>query len=383
MWAFFCIAFLIYGGMHVYAFTKIWQALPQSASLGVTLTLLGLALTLSPFALLFGARQNGHGAIAVLSWPIYLWMGFIVLFCLVAFAFDLGKLLFVGIGLTWPLGGLPGLIIPGLLALTLSGYSLYDARQLRVERITVSTPKLKTGRVTIAQISDLHLGVMLNHGFLEDVLAKVCTAHPDVLVATGDILDGQGDDLDRLAQRLRTCTAPIGKFAVLGNHEYFLGLEESLRFLREAGFTVLRGDAVTAGGLVFAGVDDATGRALGKETRLDATAALNRVPSDAFVVLLKHQPVVDMNTRFDLQLSGHIHGGQLFPAHLLTQLVYKVRAGLTRLPEGRWLYVSRGAGTWGPPMRLLASPEVTLITIEAAPPEGQPEPRNDSAPGQS
>lgn len=382
MWAFFGIAFLIYGLMHLYAFAKIWQALPHSAPLAVALALLGLALTLSPFTLWFAARQKGRGATDFLSWPIYLWMGFAVLFCTVAFAFDVGRLLAFVIGLQWPLSGPLGLLAAGLLALALSAYSVYDARQLRIERITLSTPKLKSGRVTIAQISDLHLGVMLNHRFLEGVLAKVGLAHPDILVATGDILDGQGNDLARLAQPLRACVAPAGKFAVLGNHEYFLGLEASRRFLNEAGFTVLRGEAVPAGGLVFAGVDDPSGRALGAEARLDVDAALERVPRDAFVVLLKHQPVVKVNARFDLQLSGHIHGGQLFPFHLLTRLVYKVHAGLTRLADGRWLYVSRGAGTWGPPMRLLAAPEITFITIEPAPEETRTEPMDTQAPGQ-
>ncbi len=382
MAAFFGVALLIYGGLHLYAFSRIWQVLPHSAGLAVTLTLAGLALTLSPFVLLFSGRRTGHGATAALSWPIYLWMGFIVLFCVAAFAFDLGKLLALIIGLNWPLSGPLGLLAIGLAALALSGYSLYDARQVRVEHISLSTPKLESGQVTIAQLSDLHLGIMLNDAFLENVLAKVCTAQPDILVATGDILDGQGNNLDGLAQRLRACTAPMGKFAILGNHEYFLGLAESLRFLHEAGFQVLRGNAVTAGSLVFVGVDDPSGRALGEETRLDADTALECVPGDAFVVLLKHQPVVDMNARFDLQLSGHVHGGQLFPFHLLTQLVYKVRAGLTPLADGRYLYVSRGAGTWGPPMRLLAPPEITLITIKAASAQSGSHAGSDNTPGQ-
>jgi predicted MPP superfamily phosphohydrolase len=84
-----------------------------------------------------------------------------------------------------------------------------------------------------------------------------------------------------------------------------------------------------------------------------------------FIVLLKHQPVIDRGIPFDLQLSGHIHGGQFFPFGLLTRLTYGVSTGLTQLTDGRWLYVSRGAGTWGPPIRLFAAPEITLITIES------------------
>ncbi len=378
---FLIVAFLIYGGMHLYAFSKVWQAVPHSSPLAVTLTLLGLTLTLSPFMLWFIAHRQWHVLNIVLSWVIYLWMGFILLFCLVALAFDLGHIVAALLGLKWPLSSAYGLLVTGVATLAAGVYGFHDAQQVRVERIDIPTPKLKSGRVTIAQISDLHLGAMLGDAFLERVLAKACDARPDVIVATGDILDGQGNNLGQLARRFRECAAPGGKFAVLGNHEYFVGLEAARRFLRDAGFMVLRGEAVKAQGLVFAGVDDASGLAMGQETRLNADAALKALPGDAFVILLKHQPVVDMNSRFDLQLSGHIHGGQIFPFNFITQLTYKVHSGLTELGGGRWLYVSRGAGTWGPPMRLFAPAEITLITIEAAKTGGmQPTPGEQRVP---
>ena len=367
MLTFLGVAFLIYGGMHAYAFSKVWLAFPHTAQLGLALALLGFALTLSPFILWFMARQNWHGAAAVMAWPSYLWMGFIFLFCAIAFACDLGNVLATLLGFRWQLGGPQILMTAGLFAIVLSGYGYFDARQIHIERVNITTPKLSPaiGRVTIAQISDLHLGAMLGEEFLGRVLGKICEAKPDIVVATGDIVDGQGDDLDRLAPRFRECPAPGGRFAVLGNHEYFAGMEHSLHFLRAAGFTVLRGEAVAAGGVVIAGVDDPSGLSLGMETKLNVDAALKAVPKDAFVVLLKHQPVVDRNTPFDLQLSGHIHGGQIFPFNVFTWLVYRVHTGLTRLAAGRWLYVSRGAGTWGPPIRVFAAPEITLISIEA------------------
>ncbi len=98
---------------------------------------------------------------------------------------------------------------------------------------------------------------------------------------------------------------------------------------------------------------------------MDTKKALASVTKGDFIVLLKHQPVVDRETPFDLQLSGHIHGGQIFPFGIFTRLAYGVRTGLTQLADGRRLYVSRGAGTWGPPIRLFSAPEITLITIES------------------
>jgi len=212
----------------------------------------------------------------------------------------------------------------------------------------------------------LHLGVMLGDEFLQRVISKLQEIRPDIVVATGDVVDGQGDDFDLLARRFRTLQVPGGLYAITGNHEYFAGLEHSLQFLRNAGFTVLRGEAATIKGIVLAGVDDPTAQAMGQEVKLDTRAALASARKEDFIVLLKHQPVIDSNTPFDLQLSGHIHGGQIFPFGLLPWLTYGVHSGLTRLDDGRLLYVSRGTGTWGPPIRLFAAPEITLITINSA-----------------
>jgi predicted MPP superfamily phosphohydrolase len=232
--------------------------------------------------------------------------------------------------------------------------------------VNITTPKLASGRVTIAQISDLHLGIMLGEGFLDRVLAKLRELKPDIVVATGDIVDGQGDNLAALARHFQSYAPPLGAYAVTGNHETYVGLENSLRFLRNAGFTVLRGDAAKAGGIVLVGVDDPSAANSGQQAGLDTGKALPQITADDFIVLLKHQPVVDGGQPFDLQLSGHIHGGQIFPFVYLTRLAYGVHTGLTELANGRRLYVSRGAGTWGPPIRLFAPPEITLITIASA-----------------
>lgn len=365
MLTFFGIVFLIYGGMHLYAFAKVWQAFPHSAALGATLILIGLLLSLSPLFMFYAARQHWHDVVAVMSWPVYVWMGYILLFCFTGFALDLGSLLASLFGFRLFPGALHHLLTIALIAFATTTYGFLDARNLRTEHITLTTPKLHSSSLTIAQVSDMHLGSMLGEEYLKRVLDKLRGAKPDLLVATGDIVDGQGDHLNGMAQQFHDYEPPLGKFAILGNHEYYVGMDESLQFLRDAGFTVLRGDAVKVGGIVLAGVDDPAGISQGKPSHLSADAALNALPGDAFIVLLKHQPVVDLASPFDLQLSGHIHGGQIFPINYITRLIYKVDAGLTQLSNSRWLYISRGTGTWGPPIRVLASPEITLITIKA------------------
>ena len=366
MLTFLSVALLIYGSMHLYALGKVWMVFPHSFGLGLALTLAGGILTFSPLLVWFLERQSWHRATVATAWVSYTWMGYLFLFLCIGLLFDLGHALATLLHFNWPLNGALALRSVALLALAVLGYGFVEARQIQVEEITITTPKLASGRVTIAQISDLHLGIMLGDGFLDRVIAKLREIKPDIVVATGDIVDGQGDDLEALARHFQTYTPPLGAYAVTGNHEYYAGLEDSLRFLRNAGFTVLRGESAKAGGIVLVGVDDSTVVSSGQQARLDTRKALAATTANDFIVLLKHQPLVDADTPFDLQLSGHIHGGQIFPFVYLTRLTYRMHTGLTALADGRRLYVSRGTGTWGPPIRLFAPPEITLITIASA-----------------
>lgn len=365
MLTFLSVALLIYGSMHLYAFGKVWLAVPHSLGLALTLMLAGITLTLSPFVVWYLERQNWHGVTVVTAWASYSWMGFLFLFFCISLVFDLGHALAALLHFKWPLSDLAVLVAAALLAFAALCYGLIEARQIKVEEIKINTPKLASGRVTIGQISDLHLGIMKSDAFLDRVIAGLSKIRPDIVVATGDIVDAEGDNLDALARHFKSYAPPLGAYAVIGNHEYYVGLDSSVRFLRNAGFTVLRGESVSAGGITLAGVDDPSAQTPDQQTVSDARRALAPAIANDFIVLLKHQPVVDGSVPFDLQLSGHIHGGQIFPFVYLTRLAYGVNTGLTRLADGRLLYVSRGAGTWGPPMRLFAPPEITLITIES------------------
>ena len=366
MLTFLSVAFLIYGSMHLYTLGKVWMSFPHSFALGLALTLAGIILTFSPLLVWFLERQSWHRATVVAAWVSYTWMGYLFLFLCIGLLFDLGHALATLLNFNWRLNDAMTLRIVGLLALATLGYGFIEARQIKIEKVNITTPKLASGRVTLAQISDLHLGIMLGDGFLDRIIGRLREISPDIVVATGDIVDGQGDNLAALARHFRSYTPPLGAYAVTGNHESYVGLENSLRFLRNAGFTVLRGESARTGGIVLVGVDDPSATSPGTQVGLDDRKAVVPVTAHDFIVLLKHQPVVDDDIPFDLQLSGHIHGGQIFPFVFLTRLSYGVHAGLTELADGRRLYVSRGAGTWGPPIRLFAPPEITLITIASA-----------------
>jgi hypothetical protein len=190
------------------------------------------------------------------------------------------------------------------------------------------------------------------------------------LVATGDLVDGRINHLDGLSEIFREIHPPLGKYAVTGNHEFYAGIGSSLDFTRRAGFTVLRGEAVTVGNVLrLVGVDDPAGRSFGPAPGRSEEELLGNGPSPLFTLLLKHRPFLSPAARkaADLQLSGHTHNGQIFPFRLLVRIWYPLLSGLYESKNGAALYTSRGTGTWGPPMRFLSPPEMTIIDIERSP----------------
>jgi len=201
---------------------------------------------------------------------------------------------------------------------------------------------------------------------LSRILDVVRAAKPDILVSTGDLLDGQIDGIKDLGDEFQKIKPPYGKFAVNGNHEYYVGIDKARQFCKAAGFVLLNNKAFDIPGiLVIAGVDDLTAGRYGLQRDFRERQLLSKVPKDRFVLVLKHRPLLDEASKglFDLQLSGHTHKGQIFPFSLIIKLLFPIDAGLLKLADGAALYVSRGSGTWGPPMRLLSPPEVTIIDL--------------------
>lgn len=252
------------------------------------------------------------------------------------------------------------------------GYGAVEARRVRTERREVLLDRLDPvfDGFTIAAISDVHLGPMVDRTDLAGFVATINAAAPDVVAVVGDLVDGDVTRLGRYAEPLRDLTAPT--YFVTGNHEYYSGAESWTEFLPTLGVRVLRnervsirrGDAV----LDIAGCDDRTAAGSGAGGHgFDLDAALaGRDPAHP-VVLLAHQPVMigeAARAGVDLQISGHTHGGQLAPLTHLALLDQPVLAGLTRI-DGTWLYVTRGVGFWGPPVRVGSPPEITLLTLRA------------------
>ncbi len=368
---FLLVFFLVYGGTHAYFFIKARGAFGFGPAIGVPLALILALMATAPILVRITERHGWELTARVLAWTGYLWMGLLFFFFSASLVIDLCHILLKGGGAL--LRRDPSLLIIGkgtafgiaaayALLATLSAY--VEARDIRVRRIVIPTAKLPATiqKLTIAQISDVHLGLMVREERLGKMLARVREARPDIVVSTGDLVDGQINDLSVLEKPLAELSPRYGKFAVTGNHEVYVGLDQSLDFIRRGGFTVLRGEGSTVGGVVnIAGVDDPSVPSPPHAER----QALAGLPSDRFTILLKHRPRIDGETvgLFDLQLSGHVHGGQLFPFGLLVRLSYPYMDGFYQLAKGSALSVSRGTGTWGPPLRFLVPPEVTIIEL--------------------
>jgi predicted MPP superfamily phosphohydrolase len=183
-------------------------------------------------------------------------------------------------------------------------------------------------------------------------------------------VDGQINSLSGLAEDLGGIKPRFGKFAVMGNHEYYAGFEHSLNFIEAAGFTVLRGETFSIPGVItIVGMDDPAGKQFGMYRAVKENILLAGLPHGTFTLLLKHLPIVrpEAVQLLDLQLSGHTHKGQIFPFVLVVRAFFPNIAGWYDLGAHAGLYVSRGTGTWGPPMRFFAPPEITVIDLVHGP----------------
>ncbi|HEX8705452.1 MAG TPA: metallophosphoesterase [Myxococcaceae bacterium] len=240
-----------------------------------------------------------------------------------------------------------------------------------VTDVTVRLPGLPKALdgFTIVQMSDIHVGPVIQRRFMDAVVAQCNALKPDLVCITGDLVDGSVEELGYSVSALSNLRSRHGSFFVTGNHEYYSGDEEWTEALQRMGLTVLRnrhvriGDAAASFDLV--GVDDWGAKRSGFDRRYDLDEALRGRDAERASVLLAHQP---SNWReaakagIGLQLSGHTHGGQFFPFTLAISAIWEHDAGHFE-ENGRHIYVSRGTGFWGPPVRVAAPPEIVRVTL--------------------
>ncbi|MFY1674292.1 metallophosphoesterase [Plantactinospora sp. WMMB334] len=266
-------------------------------------------------------------------------------------------------------------IFAGLTATGIVGYGVRRAfGPPEIDRVRIPLAKLPRGMdgLRIATVSDIHIGPLAGRAHTERIVAIINRLDADLVAVVGDLVDGTVGELGDAAAPLRDLRSRYGSFFVTGNHEYYSGVEEWVVELDRLGLRVLqnrRAEILARGGaLDLAGVNDPTGDDLGFAAGPDFDAALGGRDPGRPVVLLAHQPInVHEAARHgvDLQLSGHTHGGQLVPFNLVVGLQQPVVSGHATV-DGTQLYVTNGAGFWGPPVRVGAHPQVTLVELRSA-----------------
>lgn len=377
----FLITFLtIYGGMHLYAFFRLRTVFRPGRHQTWLLIAWLILMTIVPLLVRVAEQFSMEKTALVIAWPGYLWMGFLfILTSLLLFTDTIHcfyRLVFRRLYKRLPefISSRNASSIALVIAVVASIYAFIEAGRIRSEHVVITSAKLpaSVSRIRIVQISDVHIGLLLQDYRQERILAKIREAGPDILVSTGDLIDGKLNldygicERTPLAALLSSIPTSYGKFAVIGNHEVYAGLPQALAFSRAAGFSVLRNESIKLkNGITISGVDDRAvnpGALSDKDTE---TALLNTASHDSFHLLLKHRPDIlpESDGHFDLQLSGHVHDGQIFPFNFLVKLKHQIPCGTTMTRAGSRIHVSRGTGTWGPPLRLFAPPEVTIIDI--------------------
>ena len=320
-----------------------------------------------------------------LAWPTYIGQALIMLMFVALLAVDLGRLATWGVrkalkstpldpsrrqALARITGAAVSTVVVGHVAYGVSR-ALGDADIVDVPVTLAKLPKQLDG-FTIVQLTDVHVGGTIQREFVEELVARTMALKPDLIALTGDFVDGSVEELAPHIAPFAKLSAPHGVYFITGNHEYYSGADAWIAKWREMGVRVLRNERVSIerDGAAFdlAGVDDHGGYRY-RGHGMDLPKALEgRDPSRA-LVLLAHQPRqvhVAAKHGVDLQLSGHTHGGQVWPWHYIVSLQQGgLVAGRYRIGDTQ-LYVSRGAGYWGPPVRVGAPPEITKVRLLAS-----------------
>jgi len=361
----------------------IWNRLVRDAlwpsPWGRNFTLVFIALGLTIPAAIITMRFSPRIVNGPLAWVGYSWMGFIFYFFVLVLTSDISR------GLFGILNALPqdperrqflaraisaGIVsLSGVIGI---GGLIKAARGFVIQRVRVPMEKFPASAngYSIAQITDLHVGPTLGVSYVEDVVREANALNPDLIVITGDLVDGSVEQLREHVEPLRRLSARDGVFFVTGNHEYYSGAVEWIAHLESLGIRVLRNERVDIRGIFdLAGVDDISAERMQPGHGQDMVKATQGRDTSRALVLLAHQPKSLKDAVLagvDLQISGHVHGGQIFPFNWLAHLDQPYISGLHQ-KEKTWIYVSAGTGYWGPPMRVGTTAEIARIELIAKP----------------
>ena len=253
------------------------------------------------------------------------------------------------------------------IAFGLSTRAIYEARHIEVEYVDIKLKNLKK-EYTIVQLSDIHIGGLIDAKFIKDLVSRVNILKPDLVVITGDMVDISINYAKPALDELKALKTIYGTYFIVGNHEYLHGIDQIIDEVKKRDITVLENQNISIGdkddGFNLSGVYDIMGDRVDHH-KPDLKKALQNIDKTKPTILLAHQPkfMENITNEVDLVLSGHTHGGQIYPFRLLVKLQQPYLAGLYQHSDDTQIYVNKGTGFWGPPMRLGASSEISFIKI--------------------
>jgi uncharacterized protein len=379
---FFLVLSALVASVHYYLYYRLIQTPELSAGWtragAIAFALLALMI---PVGLVVG-RFAPTNVSSVVSAVVFTWFGFVIVLFFMLLTAEVVRLVVAVAGSLslvevdpdrrrWLARALAGTV--GAAGLVVGGLGIYSAlRKLDIQRVRVRLRRLPASMsgFRVVQLSDLHVGPTIGRAWLEEVVRRVNELSPDVIAITGDLVDGGVDRLRHDVEPLKDLVARDGVFFVTGNHEYYSGVDAWLAELTRLGVKVLRNERVAierdGEGFDLAGIDDWSAKRFGHGHGADLAKALSGRDESRELILLAHQPKhahEAAEAKVGLQLSGHTHGGQIFPWGYFVRLDQPFLVGLSKLQE-TLVYVSRGTGYWGPPTRIGATAEITLLELQ-------------------
>ena len=369
------LIFSIYGLANYYIFVRGLQALRPVGTIRVVFIAAFLILAVSFIAAIFLERADIFSLGRPLTWIGSFWLGGFVYFLLIVAAIDLVRLanhfvnFFPAFITSDPAHAarVTAYVVISVVGLAVI-YGFVNAHFIRVRTFDINVHKETGGRksLNVVMASDIHLSTIINNGRIRSIVNKINSLSPDIVLLPGDILDGDLNPVVRqnLGEALRQIKAPLGVYAITGNHEYIGGVEKACKYIGEHGVTLLRDSALLVGGSFYiVGREDRSDR-----KRKPLSELMERVDRKYPVILMDHQPFhleeAEKNG-VDLQLSGHTHYGQMWPFNYITKMVYELAYGYL-VKGATHIYVSSGVGTWGPPIRIVADPEIAQFRLTFA-----------------
>ena len=373
---FFSLVIGILTSVNFYICIRGLQAIPYESIIRVPYIIFFIIISSSYIAGRILERYSICIASDVLIWIGSFWLGIMLYLFLGVVIFDIVRFI------NWLAGIVPvpstgydrikliaALAVAASAAMAVFG-GYINTLHPRITTLVIDIPKKAGDRacLDIALVTDIHLGTIISNSRLQNMVDMVNSIHPDLVLLGGDIVD---EDLapvieNNLGELLRSIRSRIGTFAVTGNHEYIGGVEQACRYLSEHGVRMLRDEAICIDSCLFlVGREDRSSRQFTGTRRKQLGEILQGIDRSYPIILMDHQPFhlsEAAGQGVDLQLSGHTHDGQLWPASIITGAIYEVSSGYKKI-GGANVYVSSGYGTWGPPSRVGTSPEVVHIKL--------------------